>query len=79
MLAITDVNQSYGQSHTLWDVNMSIDPGSCVSLIGRNGVGKTTLLNCIMGLLPVASGSILYDGVEMTAEPDERRAPLRIG
>ncbi|MBC79679.1 MAG: urea ABC transporter ATP-binding subunit UrtE [Gammaproteobacteria bacterium] len=79
MLAITDVNQSYGQSHTLWDVNMSIDPGSCVSLIGRNGVGKTTLLNCIMGLLPVASGSILYDGVEMTAEPAERRAPLRIG
>lgn len=79
MLAITDVNQSYGQSHTLWDVNMSIDPGSCVSLIGRNGVGKTTLLNCIMGLLPVDSGSILYDGVEMTAEPAERRAPLRIG
>ena len=79
MLVISGLNQSYGQSRTLWDVDMSIETGSCVSLIGRNGVGKTTLLNCVMGLLPVDSGSMSYDGVDLTREPAERRAPLRIG
>jgi urea transport system ATP-binding protein len=79
MLKVAGLNQYYGQSHTLWDVEMSIEPGSCVSLIGRNGVGKTTLLNCVMGLQPVSSGSIDYDGIELTKERPERRAPLRIG
>lgn len=79
MLAISGVNQSYGQSQTLWDVDMSVETGSCVSLIGRNGVGKTTLLNCVMGLLKVDSGTITYDGVDLTQEPAERRAPLRVG
>ena len=79
MLKITGLNQSYAQSHTLWDVNMEISEGSCISLIGRNGVGKTTLLNCVMGLLPVDSGTMTFDGVDLLAEPAERRASLRIG
>ena len=58
MLAIKDVNQFYGQSHTLWDLDMQIPKGECTVLMGRNGVGKTTLLQCIMGLLPLRSGEI---------------------
>lgn len=83
MLTVAGLNQSYGQSHTLWDVDMTVAAGSCVSLIGRNGVGKTTLLQCIMGLLPLDSGSIVYVGgaepVDLAAVSAERRAPLRIG
>ena len=58
MLAITQLNQFYGQSHTLWDLDLHIPRGACFSLMGRNGVGKTTLLQCIMGLLPVQSGAM---------------------
>lgn len=79
MLTIRGLNQSYGQSHTLWDVDMEIPAGGCVSLIGRNGVGKTTLLNCIMGLLPVDSGELLYDGVPLLRTNAEARAALGIG
>lgn len=79
MLEIANLNQSYGQSHTLWDLNLSIEPRSCVSLIGRNGVGKTTLLNSIMGLLGVDSGMIRFDGVDVTGEPAETRASRGIG
>ncbi|MDA0789901.1 MAG: urea ABC transporter ATP-binding subunit UrtE [Proteobacteria bacterium] len=79
MLKITGLNQYYGQSHTLWDVDLEIDRGSCVSLIGRNGVGKTTLLGCIMGLLPVSSGSILFNDTELTRLAAEQRAPMHIG
>ncbi|SVE15319.1 uncharacterized protein METZ01_LOCUS468173, partial [marine metagenome] len=60
-------------------VNVEIAHGSCVSLIGRNGVGKTTLLNCIMGLLPVDSGEIHYDGEPLLGQPAEARARLGIG
>jgi urea transport system ATP-binding protein len=79
MLEIAGLNQSYGQSHTLWDLYLSIEPRSCVSLIGRNGVGKTTLLNSIMGLLRVDSGQIRFDGVDLTVEPAETRASRGIG
>lgn len=79
MLTLTDVNQSYGQSHTLWDINLTIDEGACVSLIGRNGVGKTTLLNCIMGLLPLDSGTISFDGNDISGTPAEHRASMGIG
>ena len=79
MLKVTELNQSYGQSHILWDVSFEVPKASRMSLIGRNGVGKTTLLNCLMGLLPIDSGEILFDGVDLVEEPAERRAPLRIG
>ena len=58
---------------------MLIEPGSCVCLTGRNGVGKTTLLNCIMGLLPLDSGTIHYQDTDLTAERADRRTQLRIG
>ena len=79
MLKIEQLNQSYGQSQTLWDVNLEVDDGACVSLIGRNGVGKTTLLECVMGLLKTDSGSIVFNGANLLSEAAERRAALHIG
>jgi urea transport system ATP-binding protein len=77
-LAVTHLNQSYGGSHTLWDVDLVVAPGSRTCLMGRNGMGKTTLLKCIMGLLP-ASGRIEYAGVDLIGRPAESRARLGIG
>ena len=60
MLKIEKLNQFYGESHTLWDVDLDVLSGTCTCLMGRNGVGKTTLLRSIMGLLPVSSGSVFF-------------------
>jgi urea transport system ATP-binding protein len=79
MLKIEQLNQYYGQSHTLWDLDLDVPEGECTVLMGRNGVGKTTLLQCIMGLLPVKSGSISYADKELTRLNAELRAPLGIG
>jgi urea transport system ATP-binding protein len=79
MLSVRGLNQSYGASHTLWDVDVDIPKGSCVSLIGRNGVGKTTLLGCLMGLIKTDSGTIEFDGRDLTKARPELRAPLGIG
>ena len=78
-LAVTHLNQSYGGSHTLWDVDLVVAPGSRTCLMGRNGMGKTTLLKCIMGLLPAASGRIEFAGVDLRTRPAESRARLGIG
>ena len=79
MLEVKSVNQFYGESHTLWDLSMTIPQGARVCLMGRNGVGKTTLLNAVMGLLPVKSGEIIFDGQDITRKSAESRAPLGIG
>jgi urea transport system ATP-binding protein len=79
MLSIQGLNQFYGGSHTLWDVDMVVPTGSVTCLMGRNGMGKTTLLRSIMGLLNTSSGSIKYDDVELRSIPPHRRAPLGIG
>lgn len=79
MLNIKNLNQFYGESHTLWDVDLDVLPGTCTCLMGRNGVGKTTLLKSIMGLLPVSSGSISFEGNELAGKPAELRARKGIG
>jgi len=79
MLEVRKLNQSYGQSRTLWDMDLAVEPGSCTCLMGRNGVGKTTLLKTIMGLLPAESGEILFLGEPLTRAPCERRAARGIG
>src|SRR5580698_11563773 len=79
MLEIKGLNQFYGGSHILWDINLDVPAGSCTCLMGRNGMGKTTLLKCIMGLLPAASGQILYEGRDLRGLAAEERAPLGIG
>jgi urea transport system ATP-binding protein len=79
LLAIRALNQSYGGSHTLWDVALDVPVRSRTCLMGRNGVGKTTLLKCVMGLLPASSGSITFEGADLSALPTEARARLGIG
>ena len=79
MIQIDQLNQFYGESHILWDVNLAIPAGSCTCLMGRNGVGKTTLLKTIMGILPAASGSLRFEDLELTSRPAELRARLGIG
>jgi len=79
MLNIAGLNQYHGESHTLRDVAFDIDVGSCTCVLGRNGVGKTSLLESIMGLLPVKSGQILFNGVDLAKRPAEARATSGIG
>jgi len=79
MLATDKVNQFYGGSHTLWDVDLEVPAGGCVCLMGRNGVGKTTLLKVIMGLLPAASGKIRFGDVELSGARPDARARAGIG
>ncbi|MEE3253317.1 MAG: urea ABC transporter ATP-binding subunit UrtE [Nitrospinota bacterium] len=79
MLKIEKLNQFYGESHTLWDVDLDVVQGTCTCLMGRNGVGKTTLLKSIMGLLPVSAGSIFFEGSELAGKPAELRARKGIG
>ena len=79
LLAVRGLNQLYGGSHTLWDVDLAVQTGSCTCLMGRNGMGKTTLLKCIMGLLPVRSGDIQFDDTNLLKQRAEARAGLRIG
>lgn len=79
MLSISGLQQFYGASHTLWDVELEVPAGACLSVMGRNGVGKTTLLKAVMGLLPVTAGSIRFDGVDIAGLPAAARAELGIG
>ena len=79
MLRIEKLNHFYSQSHTLWDLDLELEPGKCNCLMGRNGVGKTTLLNCIMGLQPVRTGSIYYQDQDITKLNAEKRASMGIG
>jgi urea transport system ATP-binding protein len=79
VLAVSSLNQSYGGSHTLWDVDLQVPKGSRTCLMGRNGMGKTTLLKCIMGLLPASSGRITFDGTDLSRLRAEARARLGIG
>ena len=78
MLTVKALNQSYGGSHTLWDVDLTVPSGSRTCIMGRNGMGKTTLLKCIMGLLPISSGEVSFDGMSLTSLSAHRRAPLGI-
>ncbi len=79
MLTITGLNQFYGGSHTLWDVDLAVTAGSRMCLMGRNGMGKTTLLKCVMGLQGVSSGGVRFEGTELLKCPAEQRAKLGIG
>jgi len=79
VLTLSGVNQSYGGSHTLWDVDLAVPSGSRTCLMGRNGMGKTTLLKCIMGLLPATAAEMSFDGTDLRTLPAESRARLGIG
>lgn len=79
MLSIRNLEQFYGGSHTLWDITMEIPKGSVTCLMGRNGMGKTTLLRCVMGLIGARSGAIVYDGTDLRTVAAEQRSRLGIG
>ncbi|MCL9646326.1 ABC transporter ATP-binding protein [Pantoea eucrina] len=84
MLSLRSVNQFYGQNQILWDVDLDLPPGSCTGVLGSPGMGKTTLVNCIMGHLPVNSGSICwqeagYPPENLLLQPAVQRARMGIG
>ena len=80
MLKIQKLNQYYGESHTLWDLDLDVPQGQCTCVMGRNGVGKTTLMKCIMGEETTKSGSIEFaEDVELTRKKIEDRSRLGIG
>jgi len=74
MLELQQVSSSYGESRVLWDVDMTVQAGEAVALLGRNGVGKTTLLKTIMGLQPIHGGSLHYEQRDITRLPAHQRA-----
>lgn len=78
MIEIRGLNQSYGSSQILWNVDLTVPTGSCMCIMGRNGVGKTTLLRCLMGLLPSLSGSMHANGHALHDKPAHARAGLGI-
>ena len=79
MLSISNLNQYYGGSHILRNVAFDVPDGKCTTLLGRNGVGKTTLLKCLMGLLPVRSGDIRLEDRSIASLPPYARAELGLG
>ena len=79
MLTVSRLNQSYGGSHILWDIDLTVQEGSRTCLMGRNGTGKTTLLKCVMGLVRSDSGTITFKKDGLRPLPAEMRARLGIG
>ncbi|MFO3903357.1 ATP-binding cassette domain-containing protein [Enterobacter hormaechei] len=82
MLSLRAVNQYYGDRHTLWNVDLDLPPGVCTGVVGLPGMGKTTLVSCIAGLLPIASGTMVWHetpgelhpaGAEISVVPQDRR------
>ncbi|MCA2625080.1 MAG: urea ABC transporter ATP-binding subunit UrtE [Microcystis sp. M20BS1] len=79
MLHISDLNVYYGESHILRDVDLNINAGEMVCLIGRNGVGKTTLLKTLMGILKPRAGVINYEQENLINKTSDQRARLGLG
>ena len=79
MLEVKNINQYYGSSHTLKNVSFTVPTGAVTTLLGRNGVGKTTLLNCLMGVLETTSGTIHVNGSDVTGQPSYVRARQGVG
>jgi branched-chain amino acid transport system ATP-binding protein len=79
LLQISSLNTYYGDSHILQGVDLAIAPGTAVGLLGRNGMGKTTLIRSLMGYVPAASGKVSWQGRDVTGSAPERMARLGIG
>ncbi len=79
MLTVKNIHQYYGGSHILRDVSFTATPGKVTVLLGRNGVGKTTLLKSLMGLVPIKSGSIEFDGQPIQKKTPYERARAGMG
>jgi urea transport system ATP-binding protein len=79
MLSVRGLDQYYGGSHTLRSIDLDVPAGSCTALLGRNGVGKTTLLRCLMGELPLRRGTVELGGDDVTPLPSYERARRGMG
>jgi urea transport system ATP-binding protein len=79
MLEVKNLRVNYGESEIIGGVDLVVPSGRVVCLMGRNGVGKTTMLKALMGTLKVRTGSILFDGADMTTMPPHQRARAGIG
>ncbi len=79
MLSLTGVTAYYGKTPTLHDISLSVGEGQCLCVLGRNGVGKTTLLKTIMGLVTSATGDLKIDGRELIEAPTHLRAKAGLG
>ena len=79
MLTISNLNQYYGGSHILRDLTFDVPDGKVTCLLGRNGVGKTTLLRTLMGVLPAKTGSVKFGDLDLTRARSEDRARAGIG
>ena len=79
MLSIADLNTYYGEAHILRGASLELPAGTALGLLGRNGMGKTTLIRTLMGYVRPASGRITWDGTDVTGWPPERMARLGIG
>jgi len=79
LLAISGLESGYGEAQVLFGIDLTVDAGEVVSLMGRNGMGKTTTVRALMGLLPAKTGEIVFDGQPMAGAPPFRRAQAGIG
>ena len=79
MLELAGINTRYGDSHILQGVDLQIPAGRALGLLGRNGMGKTTLMRSLMGLVPMTSGAVRWRGRDVTGWPPEKMARLGIG
>ena len=79
LLRLDSLSASYGPVQALFDVSMSVAPGELVALMGRNGMGKTTTINTICKLLPVQSGQLVFEDIDLTQLPSHKVARLGIG
>jgi len=78
-LEITDLNAWYGESHVLHGVNLTVQPGEVVCLLGRNGAGRTSTLRAILGLTGAATGSVKIDGAEVLGKQTHEIAAMGLG
>ncbi|WP_326637425.1 urea ABC transporter ATP-binding subunit UrtE [Streptosporangium sp. NBC_01755] len=76
MLSVQDLDAGYGRARVLFGVSLKVEPGQLVCVMGRNGVGKTTLLNTVMGVLPATAGSVVFEGRDVTRLPPHERVRL---
>ncbi|NUP01327.1 MAG: urea ABC transporter ATP-binding subunit UrtE [Nonomuraea sp.] len=79
MLSVTGLESGYGRARVLFGVSLEVGPGRLVCVMGRNGVGKTTLLDTVMGVLPATSGTVTFDGRDVTGLKPHERVRLGMG
>lgn len=79
MLEVSGLTTHYGTSQALFGIDLSLQAGEVATLLGRNGMGKTTTISSIMGMVPASGGSVRFDGVELIGQPSFRVANLGLG